>query len=143
MSLAFTHIQTITVFWREINVNNNQQTASALGRGCNGKGMSCCHKGPLLSSVTSSDTVPIQRSHHSVTLQRQTHRELNMHMKLLAHGAPLLQLGTLHPHIPPSAAPLPPTHALSGPPVPWLDFLPRDWYSSCTKAGQWLSTAPR
>lgn len=58
-----------------------------------------------------------------------------MHLRLLAHSTPLLQLATPHPHIPPSGAPLPPTHALSGPPVPWLSFLPGDWYSSAQRQG--------
>lgn len=120
------HTLTVTLFWREINVSNNRQTASAWGRGCNGKGVSSCQRGPLLSSISCSGTVPIQRPHHPVTLQRQTHRELKMQRRLLAHSAPLLQLGTPHPRIPPSGVPLPPTHALSGPPVPWLAFLPQD-----------------
>lgn len=103
--------------------------------------MSGCHRGPLLSSISCSGTVPIQRPHHPVTLQRQTHREL-MHRRLLAHSAPLLQLGTPHPRIPPIWRTTP-THPRSVWPSCALARLPpTGLVQFCTKAEQWLRSAP-
>lgn len=80
---------------------------------------------PCLHSQASS------LGHSAESDPQRTH----VHMRLLAHTAPLLQLAIQHPRIPPSGAPLPLTHALSGPPVPWLSLLPREWYGSAQKQG--------
>lgn len=109
---------------------------AAMGKGCRAA------TGAPLSSISCSGTVPIQRPHHPVTLQRQTHRELKMHRRLLAHSAPLLQLGTPHPRIPPIWCTTP-THPRSVWPSCALARLPpTGLVQFCTKAEQWLRSAP-